>query len=77
MSNLLENVDATSDSKIENEVGAATDGSKEESGGVVFASMEGVVNDKDEHVVLDGKGKGVVDECDRDFNGNYLCSFWY
>ncbi|KAJ0810297.1 hypothetical protein HanPI659440_Chr01g0025471 [Helianthus annuus] len=56
------------DSKIENEVGAATDGSKEESGGVVFASVERAVNDKDEHVVLDGKDKGAVDECDRDFN---------
>ncbi|KAM0044429.1 hypothetical protein Hdeb2414_s0010g00353141 [Helianthus debilis subsp. tardiflorus] len=56
------------DSKIENEVRAASDGRKEESGGVVFASVEGAVNDKDEHVVLDGKGKGAVDECDRDFN---------
>ena len=77
MSNLFENVYATSDSKIENEVGDATDGSKEESGGVVFASVEGDVIDKDEHVVLDGKGKGAVDESDCDFNGNYLCSFWY
>ncbi|KAM0036576.1 hypothetical protein Hdeb2414_s0014g00428011 [Helianthus debilis subsp. tardiflorus] len=56
------------DRKIENEVRAASDGRKKESGGVVFASVEGAVNDKDEHGVLDGKGKGAVDECDHDFN---------
>ncbi|KAJ0613325.1 putative Ulp1 protease family catalytic domain, papain-like cysteine peptidase superfamily [Helianthus annuus] len=56
------------DPKIENEVRAASDGKKEESGGVVFSSAEGAVDDKDEQGVLDGEGKGAVDETDRVFN---------
>ena len=42
----------------------------------MFSSVEGSVNDKDEHGVLDGEGKGAVDECDRVFNGKCLRFFW-
>ncbi|KAJ0797194.1 hypothetical protein HanPI659440_Chr04g0171071 [Helianthus annuus] len=65
------NDNEASNSKTEHEVGIATDASKEECGGVALThSVEGDVIDKDEQVVLDGKGKAAVEKCHRDCNAS-------